>query len=66
MSREDSYRLVQKNAHSAWNQPSGNFKKNLENDPEVIANLSPEKLSDCFSTELHQANLKVVWDRLGI
>ena len=66
MSREDSYRLVQKNAHSAWNQPSGNFKKNLENDPEVIANLSPEKLSDCFSTELHQANLKVIWDRLGI
>ena len=35
MSREDSYRLVQKNAHSAWNQPEGNFKKNLENDTAV-------------------------------
>ena len=66
MSREDSYRLVQKNAHSAWNQNEGNFKKNLENDPEVMNSLSTEKLSDCFSTELHQANLKVIWERLGI
>ncbi len=66
MSREDSYRLVQKNAHSAWNQPEGNFKKNLENDTEVMNNLSPQKLSDCFSTELHQSNLNVIWDRLGI
>jgi len=66
MSREDSYRLVQKNAHAAWNQTDGNFKKNLENDPEIADNLSAAKLSDCFSTELHQSNLKVVWDRLGI
>jgi len=66
MSREDSYRLVQKNAHSAWNQPDGDFKKNLENDSEVMENLSPEKLSNCFSTELHQSNLNVIWERLGI
>jgi adenylosuccinate lyase len=66
MSREDSYRLVQKNAHSAWNQNEGNFKKNLENDPEVMNSLSTEQLSDCFSTELHQSNLRVIWERLGI
>ena len=66
MSREDSYRLVQKNAHSAWNQNEGNFKKNLENDPEVMNSLSTEKLSDCFSTELHQSHLRVIWERLGI
>ena len=66
MSREESYRLVQKNAHSAWNQPEGNFKKNLENDPEVMNSLTPEKLSNCFSTQLHQSKLKVIWDRLGI
>ncbi len=66
MSREDSYRLVQKNAHSAWNQNEGDFKKNLENDPEVTNSLSKEKLSECFSTELHQSNLGVIWERLGI
>jgi len=66
MSREDSYRLVQKNAHAAWNKPEGNFKENLENDPEVMNKLSEKILSDCFSTELHQSNLNVIWDRLGI
>lgn len=66
MSREDSYRLVQKHAHTAWNQPQGDFKKNLENDQEVIKNLSFDQLSSCFETEVHQSNLKVIWDRLGI
>ncbi len=66
MSREDSYRLVQTHAHAAWNQPEGNFQKNLENDPEVMNSLSLDQLSECFSTELHQSNLKVIWDRLGI
>jgi len=66
MSREDSYRLVQRNAHSAWNQPQGDFRKNLENDQEVIKNLTPEQLSECFSTQLQQSNLKVIWNRLDI
>ncbi len=66
MSREDSYRLVQKHAHTAWNQPQGDFKKNLENDQEVMKNLSFDQLSSCFETEVHQSNLKVIWDRLGI
>ncbi len=66
MSREDSYRLVQKHAHTAWNQPQGDFKRNLEDDPEVMKNLSFDQLSSCFDTEVHQANLQVIWDRLGI
>ena len=66
MSREDSYRLVQKHAHTAWNQPQGDFKKNLENDQEIMNNLSIDQLSSCFETDVHQSNLKVIWDRLGI
>ena len=66
MSREDSYRLVQKHAHTAWNQPQGNFRKNLENDNEVMKNISFDQLANCFKTEVHQSNLKVIWDRLGI
>jgi len=66
MSREDSYRLVQKHAHTAWNQPQGDFKKNLENDQEVMKNLSFDQLSSCFETEVHQSNLKIIWDRLSI
>jgi adenylosuccinate lyase len=66
MSREDAYRVVQRNAHSAWNSNGGDFRANLAADPEVTGKLSAEQLADCFSTALHQANLGVIWDRLGL
>ena len=66
MSREDAYRVVQRNAHSAWNTEGGDFHANLAGDPEVTAQLSSQQLEDCFSTELHQANLGVIWDRLRL
>ena len=66
MSREDAYRMVQRNAHSAWNNDGGDFRSNLEADPEVTARLDTQQLNDCFSTDLHQANLGVIWDRLGL
>ena len=66
LSREESYRIVQKHAHNAWNKEHGNFKANLENDPEIINLLSASKLNECFSTEMHRKNLHVIWERLGI
>jgi len=66
ISREDAYRIVQRNAHSAWNTDGGDFRANLEADAEVSARLSSAQLADCFSTDLHQANLDVIWRRLGI
>jgi len=66
ISREDAYRIVQRNAHTAWNATSGDFRGNLEADSEVTSRLSPGQLEECFSTDLHQANLNVIWDRLGI
>ncbi len=66
MSREDAYQIVQKHAHLAWNQEGGNFKNNLESDHEVMERLTPDELGKCFNTEIHQANLHVIWERLGI
>jgi adenylosuccinate lyase len=66
MAREDAYRIVQRHAHGAWNTEGGDFRANLEADPEVTARLTPQQLADCFATELHQANLGVIWERLGI
>ena len=66
MSREDAYAVVQRNAHSAWNTNGGDFRANLQSDPEVSNKLNADQLAECFSTELHQANLGVVWDRLGL
>jgi adenylosuccinate lyase len=66
MGREDAYRVVQRNAHSAWNTDGGDFRANLEGDPEVTGRLSPEQLHACFATDLHQAHLDVIWQRLGL
>ena len=52
--------------HSAWNNEGGDFRANLERDPDVTAKLSAQQLEDCFSTDLHQANLGVIWQRLGL
>jgi adenylosuccinate lyase len=66
LAREEAYRIVQRNAHTAWNSEGGDFRANLEADADVTSHLSPERLADCFSTDLHQANLGVIWERLGI
>ena len=66
MSREEAYRIVQRNAHTAWNQEGGDFRANLESDADVAAHFSRDALNACFSTEVHQENLNVIWDRLGI
>ncbi len=66
ISREQAYRLVQKHAHQAWNTKSGDFRANLEADSEVTSLLSSNALDKCFDPEIHQANLSIIWDRLGI
>ncbi len=66
LTREDAYKLVQRNAHSAWNQESGNFRANLEADSEVSKHLQASELEECFNTDIHQKNLAVIWERLGL
>ncbi|WP_411868336.1 adenylosuccinate lyase [Vulcanococcus limneticus] len=66
LAREEAYRIVQRNAHTAWNTEGGDFRSNLAADADVTSRLSAEQLADCFSTDLHQENLGVIWERLGI
>jgi adenylosuccinate lyase len=66
LAREEAYRIVQRNAHSAWNRPGGDFRANLEADADVTSRLNASDLGECFSTDLHQQNLEVIWQRLGI
>ena len=66
ISREEAYRIVQRNAHTAWNTAGGDFRANLEADVDVTRRLSADHIAECFSTELHKANLGVIWERLGI
>ncbi len=66
MKREEAYELVQKHAHNAWNTDSGNFRANLIADKAITTILSLEQLNSCFSPEIHQDNLDVIWNRLDL
>ena len=66
ISREQSYKIVQRNAHNAWNKEKGNFFDNLTTDKEVTNLLSKNEIEACFSSEVHQENLNVIWERLKI
>ncbi len=66
INREEAYAIVQRHAHAAWNREGGDFRANLEGDAEVTGRLPAAQLADCFATDLHRANLDVIWQRLGI
>jgi len=65
-SREKAYRLVQKNAHQAWNTQNGNFKQNIERDNEIMDLIDQSDLEECFNPSIHLNNLSVIWEKLGI
>ena len=66
LSREDAYRLVQKNALSAFNTDNGNFKNNLLNDKEVTNILSNTEIENCFDSSYYLRNIEEIYSRFGI
>ncbi len=65
-SREDAYKLVQRNAHSAWNTTDGNFKRNLLADAEVTQHLSSADIDACFDVADYLKNVPAVYARFGL
>ena len=51
-SREDAYKLVQRNAMKVWEQ-GADFMQELLNDPEVIAHLSADEIKEKFDLSYH-------------
>ncbi|WP_338429957.1 adenylosuccinate lyase [Synechococcus elongatus] len=66
LSREEAYRIVQSNAHSAWNREGGDFRALIEADPTVQAHLSATEIEDCFAAQHHLRHLDDVYQRLNI
>lgn len=66
LSREDAYKLVQKNAHLAWNKPNGNFKENLLSDENIINILSKEEINECFNPQYYLRNIDKIYERFEI
>lgn len=62
LTREDAYKIVQKNAHEAF-ENDGNFKLNLEKDEEIKKYLSVEEIENCFNKEDYLKNIEEIYKR---
>lgn len=63
ISREDSYRLVQRNAMKVWEQGK-DFYTELCNDSEVTAKISPEDLKQYFDMGYHTKHVDTIFKRV--
>ena len=63
VSREESYRMVQRNAMRAWNG-EGNLLDLLKADPEVAKALPPAKLEAMFDLAYHLKAVNTIFERV--
>ena len=63
VSREDAYRLVQRNAMKVWEQGK-DFKTELLADPDVTAALSPEEIEEKFDLGYHTKHVDTIFARV--
>ena len=63
VSREDAYRLVQRNAMPVW-RGEGDFLTLLQADQEVTAALKPEAIAECFDLGYHLKHVDTIFTRV--
>jgi adenylosuccinate lyase len=68
ISREDAYRIVQRNAMETWTKlgtPAGrSFRENLEADPEVAGRVAPAVLDAAMDAAFHLRHVDTVFARV--
>ncbi|MCS7309600.1 MAG: adenylosuccinate lyase [Armatimonadetes bacterium] len=64
LSREQAYKLVQRNAAKAWE--GADFQQCLKQDEEVRRLLREEEIDQCFDLQHHLRYLDVTFQRLGL
>jgi adenylosuccinate lyase len=65
LSRQDAYRLVQRNAMEVW-KGNKKFLSLLKADPEVTASLSQEELESIFDIQYYLRHIDEIFQRLGL
>ncbi|KMO43965.1 adenylosuccinate lyase [Methylobacterium tarhaniae] len=63
VSREDAYRLVQRNAMPVW-RGEGDFLTLLQADKDVTAALKPEAIAECFDLGYHLKHVDTIFRRV--
>lgn len=64
MSRENAYKVAQRNAAKAWE--GHDFKSSVAADPDVVALLSSEEVEELFSLAHHLRNARATLESVGI
>ena len=62
LTREDAYRLVQRNALDAFDN-DGNFKENLLSDADVLKYLTEEEINACFDYKTYLKHVDDIFER---
>ena len=62
LTREDAYKIVQRNAIDAF-ENNGNFRYNLEHDDDILENLSTDDLDDCFDENEYLRNVNKIYEK---
>ena len=63
LTREEAYRLVQKNALDAF-ENDGDFRINLINDEEITKLLTPVEIDEIFNKEEFLKNINEIYSRI--
>ncbi|OYW04659.1 MAG: adenylosuccinate lyase, partial [Acidiphilium sp. 37-67-22] len=68
ISREDAYRIIQRNAMATWTalgKPDfRRFRDHLLADPDVAGRISPEAIDAAMDPRLHLARIDAIFDRV--
>ena len=68
LSREDAYRVVQRNAMQTWSRlgaaERADFRNTLESDPELSGRVSPELLDEAMDAQRHLRELDAIFTRV--
>ena len=62
-SREDAYRLVQRNAMPVW-RGEGDFRTLLKADPDIASTLAPEAIDALFDLDFHLKHVDTIFTRV--
>jgi adenylosuccinate lyase len=63
LTREEAYRIVQRNALDAF-ENNGNFRENLLKDNDVIAKLSSDEIEKIFDKQAFLEHINVIYSRI--
>lgn len=65
MSREDSYRIVQRNAMKVWESDGAeSLMELLKSDPEVAAKMSASEIEERFNLDYHFKHIDTIFERV--